>query len=41
LAVYVCAMNEWLVIPPDRPTPRPVRLCLILGLTALVLILAP
>jgi hypothetical protein len=30
-------MDPWLDIPRDRPTPRPLRLCVIMGLAALVL----
>lgn len=31
-------MDPWLHIPHDRPPPRPLRLCVIMGLTALVLL---
>lgn len=33
-------MEDWLQIPHDRPRPRPARLALLLGLTALLVLLA-
>jgi len=30
-------MEHWLHIPKDRKTSRPLRLCLLLGLTALLI----
>lgn len=33
-------MDEWLVVPADRETPRVGRLVLLMGLTALVLMSA-
>jgi hypothetical protein len=33
-------MEDWLAIPHDRPRLRPVRLCLVMGLVALVLLAA-